>query len=115
MKRKITIYALKLTIQQYHRLQESAVLENSAKLSDYIYRCATALGLSYVHDIKYRLNYNERLKLMDFHGHWRYDQWTYKNNKPEILDLVQNPRVIKSKNRLKEALKNAHTSKLKLD
>ncbi len=88
VKRKITIYALKLTLQQYHRLQESAVFEDSAKLSDYIYRCATTLGLPYAHDIKYRLNYNKRLKLVDFHGYWRYNQWAYKNDKSEILDLV---------------------------
>ncbi len=69
MKRKITIYALKLTLQQYHRLQEPVVLEDLIKLSDYTHRYATALGLSYAHDIKYRLDYNERLKLVDFHDH----------------------------------------------
>ncbi len=69
IKRKITIYTLKLTLQQYYRLQEPAVFEDSAKLPDYIYRYTTALGLSYAHDIKYRLDYNKRLKLVDFHGH----------------------------------------------
>ena len=69
MKRKITIYAFKLILQQYHRLQEPAVLEDLTKLSDCIYRCATALGLSYAHDIKYRLDYNKHLKLVDFHGY----------------------------------------------
>ena len=69
MKRKITIYAFKLTLQQYYRLQELTVFEDSAKLSNYIHRCATTLGLSYAHDIKYRLDYNERLKLMNFYGH----------------------------------------------
>ncbi len=69
VKRKINIYALKLILQQYHRLQEPAVLEDLAKLSDCIYRCVTALGLSCAHDIKYRLDYNERLKLVDFHDH----------------------------------------------
>ena len=115
MKRKIIIYALKLTLQQYHRLQKPAVLEDLVKLSDCIYRCATALGLSYAHDIKYRLDYNKRLKLVNFYGYWRYDQWAYKDNKSKILDLIQNPGVIKSKNRPKEALKNAHTSKSKSD
>ncbi len=115
VKRKITIYALKLTLQQYHRLQEPAVLEDSIKLPNYTYRYATALGLSCAHDIKYRLNHNKYLKLMNFHGHWRYDQWAHKNNKSKILDLVQNPRVIKSKDRLKETLKNAYTSKSKSD
>ena len=67
--RKIIIYVLKLTLQQYHRLQESAVLEDSVKLSDCIYRYTTTLGLPYAHDIKYRLNHNKRLKLIDFHGH----------------------------------------------
>ncbi len=88
MKWKIIIYALKLTLQQYHRLQKPAVLEDLVKLSDCIYRCATALGLSCAYNIKYRLDHNERLKLVDFHGYWRYDQWAYKNNKSEILDLV---------------------------
>ncbi len=74
IKRKITIYAFKLTLQQYHRLQEPAVLEDSIKLSDYIYRYATVFGLSCAHDIKYRLDYNERLNLVDFYGYWRYDQ-----------------------------------------
>ncbi len=74
VKRKITIYALKLTLQQYYRLQEPAVLEDSVKLSDYTHRYTTALGLSYAYDIKYRLDHNKRLKLVDFHGHWRYDQ-----------------------------------------
>jgi len=69
IKKKITIYALKLTLQQYHRLQEPAVLEDSTKLPDYIYRCATTLDLSCAHDIKYRLNHNKRLKLVDFHDH----------------------------------------------
>ncbi len=69
MKRKITIYALKLTLQQYHRLQEPAVLENSTKLPNYIYYYATTLDLPYAHDIKYRLDHNKHLKLMDFHGH----------------------------------------------
>jgi len=88
MKRKIIIYALKLILQQYHRLQEPAVFEDLAKLLNYIYRCATALGLPYAHDIKYRLDYNKCLKLVDFYGHWRYDQWVYKDNKSEILDLI---------------------------
>ena len=115
VKRKIIIYALKLILQQYHRLQESAVLENLAKLPDCIYRYVITLDLPCAHDIKYRLDYNKRLKLVDFYGHQRYDQWAYKDNKSEILDLVQNPRVIKSKGRLKGALGSAYTLKLKLN
>ncbi len=52
---------------------------------------------------------------MDFHGYWRYDQWAYKDNEFEILDLVQNPRVIKSKDRLKGVLGSAYTLKSKSD
>ncbi len=115
IKKKITIYALKLTLQQYHRLQEPAVLEDSTKLPNYTHRYTTTLGLPYTHDIKYRLDHNKHLKLIDFHDHWRFDQWAHKNNKPKILDLVQNPRVIKSKDRPKEALENAYTSKSKSD
>ncbi len=96
-------------------MQEPAVLENLVKLSNCTHRYTTALGLSCVHDIKYRLDHNERLKLVDFHGYWRYDQWAYKDDEPEIFDLVQNPRVVKSKNRLKEALGSAYASKSKLD
>ncbi len=115
IKGKIIIYALKLTLQQYHRLQKPAVLEDSAKLPDYIHRCATALDLPCAHDIKYRLDHNKRLKLVDFHDHQRYDQWAYKDNKFKILDLVQNPRVIKSKDRLKKALETPYASKSKSD
>src|SRR6266536_6567115 len=67
--RKITIYALKLTLQQYHRLQEPAVLEDSAKLPNYTHRYTTTLDLPCAHDIKYRLDHNKRLKLINFHDH----------------------------------------------
>jgi len=115
VKRKIIIYVLKLILQQYPRLQELVVLEDLAKLSDCIYRYPTALGLPCAHDIKYRLDHNKRFKLVDFYGYWRYDQWAYKDDESEILDLIQNPRVIKSKDRPKGALESAYASKSKSD
>ncbi len=105
-----------MILQQYHRLKESAVVKDSAKLSECTERCNTVFGLSCAHDIKCRLNTpGQRLSIEDFHPHWLYDKNYIKNKESDILDLVQNPRVIKRKSRLKGALKNANTAKSKTD
>ncbi len=102
MKRKITIYALKMVLQQYHRLKEPAVVEDVTKLPECTKYCNTAFGLPCAHDIKYRLNMpGQRLLIKDFHPHWLYDKNYVKNREFNILDLVQNPRVIIRKARSK--------------
>ena len=75
IKRKITLYALKLTLQQYYRLKEPAVLKDSNQLPACTERYHTAFRLPCAHDIKCRLEANERLSLEeDFHSHWWYDK-----------------------------------------
>ena len=89
MKRKIIIYALKIILQQYHRLKESAVVKDPAKLFKYIKRCNTVFDLPYAHDIKCRLNTpDQRLSIKDFHPHWLYDKNYIKNKESDILDLI---------------------------
>ena len=71
IKRKVTLYALKLTLQQYYRLKEPAVLKDSNQLPPYTERYHTTFRLLYAHDIKCRLETNKRLSLKeDFHSHW---------------------------------------------
>ncbi len=112
MKRKIIIYALTMILQQYHRLKEPAMVKDITKLPEYIKYCNTTFDLPYAHDIKYRLNIpDQRLLIKDFHPHWLYDKKYVKNREFNILDLVQNPRVIKRKNHPKEALRGTNTAK----
>jgi len=116
VKRKITIYALKIILQQYHRLKEPAVVEDPAKLPECTEHYNTIFSLPYAHDIKCRLNTpDQRLSIKDFHPYWLYDKNYIKNKESDILDLVQNPRVIKRKGRPKETLKDANTAKSKAD
>ena len=116
MKWKIIIYALKIILQQYYRLKEPAVIKNPAKLFKYIKRCNTVFNLPCAHDIKCCLNTpSQRLLIEDFHPHWLYDKNYIKNKESDILDLVQNPRVIKRKGRPKETLEDTNTAKSKTD
>ena len=97
-------------------MKEPAVVEDPVKLPKYIERCNTVFNLSYAHDIKYRLNTpGQRLLIKNFHPHWLYDKNYIKNKKSDILDLIQNPRVVKRKGRLKGALGGANTAKSKTD
>jgi len=97
-------------------LKELVVIKDSTKLSECIKRCNTVFSLSYAHDIKYRLNTpGQRLLIKNFHPHWLYDKNYIKNKKSDILDLIQNPRVVKRKGRLKGALGGANTAKSKTD
>ena len=92
------------------------MVKNSAKLPKYTERCNTIFNLSYAHDIKYRLNTpGQRLSIKDFYPHWLYDKNYIKNKESDILDLVQNPRVVKRKGRPKGALEDANTAKSKAD
>ena len=92
------------------------MVEDLVKLPEYIKRCNTVFGLPCAHDIKCRLNTpGQRLLIEDFHPHWLYDKNYIENKESDILDLVQNPRVIKRKGRLKRVLKNANTAKSKID
>ncbi len=92
------------------------MIEDPAKLPEYTKHCNTVFDLPYAHDIKYRLNTpGQRLSIKDFHPHWLYDKNYIKNKKSDILDLVQNPRVIKRKGRLKGTLENTNTAKSKTD
>ena len=92
------------------------MVEDLAKLSECIKYCNIVFDLSCAHDIKCRLNTpGQRLSIKDFHPHWLYDKNYIENKESDILDLVQNPRVIKRKGRLKEALGGANTAKSKTD
>ena len=92
------------------------MVEDPAKLSEYTERCNTVFGLSCAHDIKCRLNTpGQRLLIEDFHPHWLYDKNYIENKESDILDLVQNPRVVKRKGRPKGALEGANTAKSKAD
>ncbi len=105
-----------MVLQQYYRLKEPAVVEDSAKLSKCTERCNTIFDLPCAHDIKCRLNTpDQRLLIEDFHPHQLYDKNYIENKESDILDLVQNPRVVKRKGRPKGALENANTAKSKTD
>jgi len=74
------------------------VVEDPVKLFECTERCNTIFNLLYAYDIKCCLNTpGQRLLIKDFHPHWLYDKNYIENKKSNILDLVQNPRVIKRK------------------
>ncbi len=97
-------------------MKELVVIEDLVKLFKCIECCNTIFNLLCAHNIKCRLNtLGQRLLIEDFHPHWLYDKNYIKNKEFDIFDLVQNPRVVKRKGRLKGALEDTNTAKSKTD
>ena len=97
--RKVSIYALDLVFKQYSKLKPP----HGQKTAD-VGTCSTlfrsSYGLSCAYEIQRRLDAKELLQLQNFHPYWFYDRDRYGRHIPPLgLDLIQNPEIIKPKDR----------------
>jgi hypothetical protein len=97
--KKVTAYALNKVIKQIKRLKPSLGQKKEINLLPYTYLFRFTYGLFYAHEIKFRINLAEPLKIKDFHSYWWFNKDTVKNARPESFERVLNPNMVKVKGR----------------